>query len=426
MSEKLQSIRGMKDLLPDDLRSWQAVETQIREVARLYGYDEIRLPVLERTELFKRSIGDATDIVEKEMYTFADNSGESITLRPEATASCARAGIQHGMFYNKQCRLWYMGPMFRYERPQKGRYRQFHQFGIEAFGWPGPDIDAEIILFGKTLWERLQIQDSTILEINTLGTPECRARFRAELVAYFEKYHDDLDDDSKRRLHLNPLRILDSKNPKMQELIESAPTLRSFLSAGSQRHFEQLIEALEAAQVSYRLNARLVRGLDYYTGAVFEWVTDLLGAQNAICAGGRYDGLVRSLGGADVPGAGFALGLERLVEVVAIAGQPMQNSACEAYLCTLSENSLAYAMQIAQRLRTAGIAAVMHCGGGKLAKQLRNANRAQARMSIIIGENEAENRSASVKDMQTGETFERVPLAELARCASKVLKQHNP
>ena len=421
MNPKIQSIRGMKDLLPVDIQIWQSVESTIRNVADLYGYQEIRLPLLERTELFKRSIGDATDIVEKEMYTFPDNSGESITLRPEATASCVRAGIQHGMFHNTQCRLWYMGPMFRYERPQKGRYRQFHQFGIEAFGWTGPDIDLEIILFGKTLWERLGIESSTTLEVNTLGTPQSREIYRAQLVAYFEKFEDALDGDSKRRLHVNPLRILDSKNPKMQDLIQSAPTLRQYLSSESERHFEQMIDALDAMNVQYRINDRLVRGLDYYSGTVFEWVTDLLGAQNAICAGGRYDGLVSSLGGSDVPGAGFALGLERLVEVSQIAGESFQHRVSDVYLCTLDDASLPHALVVSQILREAGVSVTAHCGGGKLARQLRNANRTAARISIIVGEIEAASNCASVKDMNSGETLENIALPNLVQVVKQLL-----
>ena len=423
MSQKIQSIRGMKDLMGEDMRIWQHVESVICEVARLHGYLEIRLPLLERTQLFKRSIGDATDIVEKEMYTFLDNSGESITLRPEATASCVRAGIQHGMFHNAQTRLWYMGPMFRYERPQKGRYRQFHQFGIEAFGWTGPDIDIEIIEVGKSLWQRLGIEGNAKLQLNTLGTRESRIQYREQLVAYFSKNKDQLDDDSIRRLGVNPLRILDSKNPKMHDLIRSAPVMRDFLSDDSQRHFIELIEGIEALGIQYEINDRLVRGLDYYTGTVFEWVTDLLGAQNAICAGGRYDGLVTALGGPDIPGAGFALGIERLVEVIQQAQTTAMADATDIYICLIDNAPVDIGVKWARAFRSENISVTMHCGGGKLARQMRCANREDARISIIVGESEIASDTVTVKNMRSGETKQHVAAADAVATVQRILNE---
>ena len=411
----------MNDLLPADSAIWQRVEAVIQKVAFLYGYEEIRVPLLERTELFKRSIGEVTDIVEKEMYTFLDNSGESITLRPEATASCVRAGIEHGLFHNKQVRVWYMGPMFRYERPQKGRFRQFHQFGIEAYGWYGPDIDAEIILFADMLWKLLQIDTSTTLEINSLGTAEARKRHRTAIVQYFEKYKSDLDNDSRHRLYKNPLRILDSKNPDLQNLINGAPLLMDYLTSESEQHFEELCIYLSEASVDFRINHRLVRGLDYYTGTVFEWVTDCLGAQNAICAGGRYDGLVESLGGRRVPGAGFALGIERLIEVVRLGKMQFTPQKTDAYICSLGSKAQHAGFNVAQQLRSAGISATVHCGGGKLGKQLRKANQLNAALGIIIGESELLAGTVVLKNMREDESQVVVLKKDIVETAKKIL-----
>ncbi len=403
MGGHIQSVRGMPDLLPDAVALWQDVERAIRRVSDLYGYLEIRLPLLERTELFKRSIGEATDIVEKEMYTFADNSGESITLRPEATASCVRAGIQHGLFHNSKARLWYMGPMFRYERPQKGRFRQFHQYGIEAFGWTGPDIDAELMLVGQALWRQLNIAGSVELQINSLGEAESRAQYRTALVDYFERYRDSLDSDSLRRLTRNPLRILDSKNPDLQDLIAGAPTLAEYLGEQSRSHFEKLQAMLDDLGIAYSVNPRLVRGLDYYSGTVFEWIAGQgLGAQNAVCAGGRYDGLVRHLGGGAVPGAGFACGIERLVEVCSQSRDESERSR-RAYLAMLGDEAEKVGMQAAERLRRAGIGVTLNCGGGKLASQLKQADRSGARIAIIIGDSEVKAHSALLKNLSTYE-----------------------
>ncbi len=425
MSVKIQSVRGMKDLLPGEIELWQQVEQEVRDVSALYGYSEIRLPLLERTELFKRSIGEATDIVEKEMYTFLDNNDESMTLRPEATASCVRAGVEHGLFHNARARLWYMGPMFRYERPQKGRYRQFHQYGIEAFGWPGPDIDAEIIDVGSTLWKRLKIDRFAKLEINSLGTPESRASYRQQLVLYFEAHHGELDEDSKRRLKTNPLRILDSKNPEMQEMIRSAPVLIDYLGDESKEHFDRLLSHLRDLGIDYEINNRLVRGLDYYSGTVFEWVTDQLGAQNAICAGGRYDGLVELLGGREVPGAGFAMGLERLVEIVRLGDLQSESTAADVYLCMLGDEAQRAGHSIAQTLRQAGVPTVLHCGGGKLARQLRNADRLNTAIAIIVGQSELEAGNAVVKNLRVDEPQKTVPVSEIVETVEQMLKAKN-
>ena len=425
MTVKIQSVRGMNDLLPGDIELWQQVEQAIRQIATLYGYSEIRLPLLERTELFKRSIGEATDIVEKEMYTFLDNNGESMTLRPEATASCVRAGVQHGLFYNTKARLWYMGPMFRYERPQKGRYRQFHQFGIEAFGWTGPDIDAEIILVSNALWKLLKIDQNTKLEINSLGTPHSREQYRSELVAYFEKYKDSLDDSSQRRLSTNPLRILDSKNPQMQDLIQSAPVLTDYLSSESEQHFAELCSRLHDLEIDYTVNHRLVRGLDYYTGTVFEWVTDRLGAQNAICAGGRYDGLVGALGGKEVAGAGFAMGIERLVEIAKQGSMKLNDRTTQAYVCSLGDSAQRLGFSVAETLRASEISTTVHCGGGNLARQLRSADQLSARVSIIIGESEVSSDTVTIKNLQSDKPQKNVAVANVVEVVKRMLATEN-
>ena len=422
MNTKFQSIRGMNDLLPSESELWQTVEESIRDVSELYGYREIRLPLLESTELFKRSIGEQTDIVEKEMYTFQDNRGDSLTLRPEATASCVRACIEHGLIHNNKARLWYMGPMFRYERPQKGRYRQFHQYGIEAFGWSTPDIDAEIILVAYRLWQQLQIAESARLEINSIGNPNSRKKYRADLVGYFEKFQDSLDADSQRRLRTNPLRILDSKNPSMQTLIEGAPVMTDYLDDESRCHFERLRLYLESQSIDYTINHRLVRGLDYYTDTVFEWTTDLLGAQNAICGGGRYDGLVELLGGGTVPGAGFAVGLERLVEVLKQRKVASASFGLQVYLCVLGDAAEVEGLKLAQLLRTAGISAMLHCGGGKLAQQMKSADRANAVLGVIIGAREIETQSAMVKPLRTDADQQSVALSDVVETIKEMLE----
>lgn len=421
MSIKVQSIRGMNDLLPSETQWWQAIERAIHDVVALYGYEEIRLPLLERTELFKRSIGEQTDIVEKEMYTFLDNRGDSLTLRPEATASCVRACIQHGLINRSKARLWYMGPMFRYERPQKGRYRQFHQFGIEAFGWTTPDIDAEIILVAHALWQQLNIVDHAQLEINSIGTPKSRQRFRADLVTYFRNYRDSLDGDSQRRLESNPLRILDSKNPDMQEIIEEAPVMTDYLDSESASRFDRLCNLLAAQGIGFTINHRLVRGLDYYTDTVFEWTTNLLGAQNAICGGGRYDGLVELLGGGIIPGAGFAMGLERLIEVLRQSDYDVGLSKPQVYVCTLGSDAELEGLNVAQELRAEGIRTTVHCGGGKLSQQLKNADRASAVLGVIIGADEITSRTAIVKSLRTDAEQQSIVRSEIVETVQGML-----
>ncbi len=399
-SQKVQSVRGMNDLLPPQTAVWQRVEAVLREVAWAYGYQEIRTPIVEKTELFTHSIGDQTDIVEKEMYTFTDGGGQSLALRPEATASTVRACNQHGLLYNQQQRLWYLGPMFRRERPQKGRYRQFHQFGVEAFGWPGPDIDAEVIRIGAMIWERLRVED-VHLQINTLGSPQNASAYRQALQAYFAQHREQLDRDSLRRLDKNPLRILDSKVAATVEVVAGAPDILSFLDHQTRRHFDGLCESLRRAGIQFTVNPRLVRGLDYYTGTVFEWVTDNLGAQNAVCAGGRYDQLVAMRGGRPTAAVGFALGLERLVELVQAGararGEDDAPTATDIYVaCELEpaeaqaqtqaqDEAHAQAVKVSEKLRRAGFAVTTHCGGGKLKNQLKRADLSGARIAVITG-----------------------------------------
>lgn len=392
----------MNDLLPDTLVVWQRVERLVADVLTQYAYREIRFPVVEKTELYARSIGAVTDIVEKEMYSFEDRNGEHLTLRPEGTAGCVRAGIENGLFYNQVQRLWYVGPMFRHERPQKGRYRQFHQIGVESYGMAGPDVDAEIVLLTARLWQVLGVTGAR-LEINSLGTPESRSRYREALVAYFEGRRQELDEDSQRRLAGNPLRILDSKNPEMRPVIAEAPDLLAYLDAESRIHFESLQAYLCDAGIPFVVNARLVRGLDYYTRTVFEWVADGLGAQATICAGGRYDGLVEQLGGGAVPAIGFALGLERLVALLSSnpdwGGAPAGPDAYVVVADPLAERS---AMRLAEALRSDGFAVALHCGGGSVKSQMRRADRVRARCALLTG---AEG-PVTVKMLATGAQVE--------------------
>lgn len=390
----------MNDLLPGAVPLWQWLEEAVRTVTAAYGYAEIRTPVIERSELFRRSIGEQTDIVEKEMYTFTDNNGDSLTLRPEATASCVRAGLEHGLFHNQTARLWYAGPMFRHERPQKGRYRQFHQFGIEAVGWHGPDIDAEIIFLGDRLWRELGIPGIK-LELNTLGSAEVRARYRIALTQYLQAHRENLDTDSLRRLERNPLRILDSKDPGTREVVENAPRLTDYLDAASGQHFEGLLKLLESAGIEYTLNTKLVRGLDYYTGPVFEWTTTQLGAQNAVCAGGRYDDLVAQLGGRPTPAAGFASGLERLVELIQLAQDIEKTQSPSFFVVNLGDSTQAKAFSCAENLRSAGHSVISNCGGGSIKNQLRRADRSGARYALIIGEDEVATSTVKIKSLRT-------------------------
>ncbi|MRJ44793.1 histidine--tRNA ligase [Idiomarina loihiensis] len=405
MANTIQAIRGMNDLLPEQSPAWQQVEAVIRRVAASYGYSEIRMPVLESTQLFKRSIGEVTDIVEKEMYTFDDRNGESVTLRPEGTASCVRAGNQHGLLYNQIQRLWYMGPMFRYERPQKGRYRQFHQFGIETFGLESADADAEVILLSARLWREFGLADQVELQLNSLGSNEARANYRDALKAYLSDYESELDDDSKRRLESNPLRILDSKDEKTQKILEGAPSLSEYWDAESKEHFEQLTARLEAAGISYTLNERLVRGLDYYNRTVFEWVTTALGAQGTVCAGGRYDGLVEQLGGKATPAVGFAMGMERLVLLLQEQGKLTPRRVVDAYLMPLGEEAELNAPRIAEQLRNElpELRLVSHCGGGSMKKQMKKADKSGAQVALIIGADEIAQQQVTVKPLRTAE-----------------------
>jgi histidyl-tRNA synthetase len=398
---KPKSIRGMNDILPDVTGTWRYLETIVREVVEAYGYREIRLPLVEHTELFRRSIGEVTDIVEKEMYTFKDRNGESLTLRPEATASMVRAGLSHGLLHNQRQKLWTAGAMFRYEKPQKGRYRQFHQFDVEAMGYAGPDVDAELIIMCARMWQRLGLKHLA-LEINTLGSPESRARHREELVSYFSAVKSELDEDSIRRLGKNPLRILDSKNPEMQGLIARAPVMLDFLDDESVRHFAGLRDLLEVAGVPYTVNPRLVRGLDYYNLTVFEWVTDALGAQGAICSGGRYDGLVEKLGGRSTPAIGWAMGLERLVALYEASGGTPQHNAPDVYIVAAGDAALARGIELAEELRDKMPARrfELNLGGGSFKSQLKRADKSGARFAVILGEQEVLRGEAGLKPLR--------------------------
>ena len=424
MAGLIQPVRGMNDVLPGDAAAWAFVESSASELLDAYGYTRIRTPAVERTELFKRSIGEATDIVEKEMYTFEDRNGDSLTLRPEATAGMVRAGLSHGLFHNQQQRLWCSGPMFRHEKPQKARYRQFHQLSVEAVGFAGPEIDAELIAVSARLWRALGLA-SPKLELNSLGTPASRAQYREALVAYFSGHRDVLDGDSRRRLETNPLRILDSKNPDLAELIAGAPLLADFLDAESQAHFEQLKQLLEDVGIEFVLNPRLVRGLDYYSRTVFEWVTDRLGAQGAICSGGRYDGLIAQLGGRDTPASGWALGFERVVELLAAEGAEIPEQLPDAYLVTAGDAARRRAFAVAEALRSdlPELKLAMDCTAGGFKAQLRRADRSGATLALIIGEDELGAGSVSVKPLRTDAPQTTVKLEELASALLREIPQ---
>jgi len=397
MGRPLQAVRGMNDVLPDAIGAWQHVESVARRVLASYGFHEVRLPLVESTELFARSIGEVTDIVEKEMYTFADRNGDSLTLRPEGTAGCVRAAIEHGLLHGRTERLWYAGPMFRHERPQRGRYRQFHQIGAEAFGMTGPDVDAELVLLTARLWQELGITGLS-LELNSLGTPDARARYREVLSAYLRERYEELDEDSRRRLESNTLRVLDSKAPGMADVIREAPGLFEHLDEESMAHFDGLRRLLDAAGLAYTVNPRLVRGLDYYTRTVFEWVHGALGAQNTVCAGGRYDGLVEQLGGRSTPAAGFAVGIERLVDLV--GERPEAAGAPDVYLVVAHEDQETEAMRVAEHLRGAGLRVLYNCGLGSLKSQMRRADRSGAAFAVIVAAEELAAGAVSVRDMR--------------------------
>ena len=405
MAKNIQAIRGMNDYLPEDTALWQRIEGTLKQVLGGYGYSEIRMPIVEQTPLFKRAIGEVTDVVEKEMYTFEDRNGESLTLRPEGTAGCVRAGIEHGLLYNQEQRLWYIGPMFRYERPQKGRYRQFNQLGVEVFGLQGPDIDAELILLSARWWRALGISEHVTLELNSIGSLEARASYRDALVAFLEQHKDKLDEDCKRRMYSNPLRVLDSKNPDIQALLNDAPQLGDYLDEESREHFAGLCELLEQSGIPYTVNQRLVRGLDYYNRTVFEWVTSSLGAQGTVCAGGRYDGLVEQLGGRATPAVGFAMGLERLVLLVQAVNPDFKAPATvDAYVISSGAGTQGAAIKLAETLRDAlpELKVMTNYGGGNFKKQFARADKWGARVALVLGEDEVANQQVVIKDLQTG------------------------
>lgn len=412
----------MHDILPDQTPLWQHLEQIVRTLFQRYGYRELRTPLLEMTELFKRSIGEVTDIVEKEMYTFEDRNGDSLTLRPEGTAGCVRACLEHGLLHNQVQRLWYQGPMFRHERPQKGRYRQFHQIGLEAFGMPGPDIDLEVILLTARLWRELGI-DGLELQINSLGTPEERKVYREELVRYLRGHEAQLDEDSRRRLESNPLRVLDSKNPDMAELIAAAPSLMEHLGATSRDHFEMITRGLAEAGVEYVVNPRLVRGLDYYSRTVFEWVTDRLGAQGTVCAGGRFDGLVEQLGGRPTPAVGFAIGLERIVAVLESLDKEPPVAGLDAYMVVMGEAASERGLILAERLRHAlpKLKLQVNCGGGGFKAQFKRADRSGAALALIIGEDEVASGSVGIKWLREERVQETVGQDRLAEHLRSIL-----
>jgi len=415
----------MNDILPEQSPVWQYVEATVRNVLAQYGYQEIRMPVVEQTVLVKRSIGEVTDIVEKEMYTFEDRNGDSLTLRPEGTAGCVRAAEQHGLLYNQTRRLWYTGPMFRHERPQKGRYRQFHQIGVECFGMAGPDIDAELLILTARLWRDLGLAEHTRLEINSIGSAEARGQFRAALVSYLNDYVDELDEDSKRRLETNPLRILDSKDGRTREILKDAPVLDDYLDDESRDHFQTLRAILDAAGVSYTVNSGLVRGLDYYGKTVFEWVTDSLGAQGTVCAGGRYDGLVEQLGGKPTVAVGFAMGLERLIlllETLDLVPATVNGNA-DVYITAMGERAVAPALELAESLRNELPDAIIvsHCGGGSFKSQMKKADKSGAKYTLILGDNELDAGTVGVKPMRSDEDQQDISRSELASALKKAL-----
>jgi histidyl-tRNA synthetase len=423
MSKSIQAVRGMNDILPQLTPYWQRLEQTAQRVFEAYSFEEIRMPIVESTDLFKRTIGEVTDIVEKEMYTFEDRNGDSLTLRPEGTAGCVRAGIENGLLYNQIQRLWYKGPMFRHERPQKGRYRQFHQIGVECFGLNGPDVDAEMIMMTARLWRELGLKDLE-LQINTLGSSAARARYRETLVAYMSAHLDQLDEDSQRRLHSNPLRILDSKNPALQAINENAPKLLDSLDDESRQHFEQLCGYLDAAGINYVINPRLVRGLDYYNRTVFEWVSDQLGAQGTVCAGGRFDGLVEQLGGHSTPALGFAMGIERLVTLME-GGSVKVDHLPHAYLVVLGDGASRAGLLLAEQLRDVlpALRLRSNCGGGNFKAQFKRADKSGATLALILGEDEVQQGVIGVKNLREDAPQQTMPQHELAEYLKRVMNE---
>ncbi|ENM3741570.1 histidine--tRNA ligase [Vibrio cholerae] len=416
MAKTIQAIRGMNDCLPTQSPLWQKVEGVVKNVISAYGYSEVRMPIVEMTHLFSRAIGEVTDVVEKEMYTFEDRNGDSLTLRPEGTAGCVRSGIENGLLYNQEQRLWYMGPMFRHERPQKGRYRQFHQCGVEVFGLDGPDVDAELIMMTARLWRELGIAQHVRLELNSIGSLEARANYRTALIDYLEQYQNVLDEDCKRRMYINPLRVLDSKNPDVQAILGDAPQLSDYLDAESKQHFAGLCELLDAAGIEYTVNQRLVRGLDYYNRTVFEWITESLGSQGTVCGGGRYDGLVEQLGGKPTPAVGFAMGLERLVLMMETLGNTDVRRSVDVYMVTAGEGTMMAGMKLAEQLReqVPGLRVMTHFGGGNFKKQFKRADKVGAAIALVLGEDEVAAQTVVVKDLAGGEQ-NTVAQAEVAK-----------
>jgi histidyl-tRNA synthetase len=420
---KIQAVRGMQDLLPEQQEIYRFISETTRDVLGRYGYREIGLPVVESTDLFQRLVGEATDIVEKEMYTFQDRNGDSLTLRPEGTAGCVRAAQQHGLTFNQVQRLWYMGPMFRHERPQKGRYRQFEQIGAECFGMPGPDVDAELLFMLSRIWKALGIDGDVRLELNSLGSNESRAAFRAALVSYLGDYKGDLDEDSIRRMDTNPLRILDSKNERTQAILVDAPKLNEFLDDESKLHFDELCRSLDAVQLPYKVNPNIVRGLDYYNRTVFEWITDTLGAQGTVCGGGRFDGLMEIIGGKSTPAIGFAMGLDRL----ALMLEPAFNHRHEAdiFIASFGENARAYALGVGEQVRDAlpGVRVTVHCGEGKLKSQMKRADATGAEVALIVGEDEMAKGEISIKHLRNDGRQVSVNSTELNDYLKKVFEE---
>ncbi|EIT7125141.1 histidine--tRNA ligase [Vibrio parahaemolyticus] len=416
MAKTIQAIRGMNDCLPTQSPLWQKLENTVKNVISAYGYNEVRMPIVEETNLFSRAVGEETDVVSKEMYTFDDRNGDSLTLRPEGTAGCVRSCIQNSLINRDEQRLWYMGPMFRHERPQKGRYRQFHQCGVEVFGLNGPDVDAELIMMTARLWRELGIDKHVRLELNSIGSQEDRADYRTALVAFLEQHIDVLDEDCKRRMHTNPLRVLDTKNPDIQAILGDAPRLSEHLGEESKAHFAGLCELLDAAGIEYTVNERLVRGLDYYNRTVFEWITESLGAQGTVCGGGRYDGLVEQLGGKPTPAVGFAMGLERLVLMLETLELTDVRRSVDVYVVTAGEGTMMAGMKLAEQLREAisGVRVMNHFGGGNFKKQFKRADKVGAVVALVLGENEVADNTVVLKDLVGGEqeTYSQAEVAE--------------
>jgi histidyl-tRNA synthetase len=425
MSRNIQPVTGMKDVLPEDIGVWQHVESTMRAVLDAYGYQEMRVPVVEHTELFKRAIGEFTDVVEKEMYTFTDQGGDSLTLRPEATAGIVRATISNGMLRGARLKVWCQGPMFRHEKPQKGRFRQFNQIDLEAIGFAGPDVDVELIALTARLWKLLGVA-RVKLQINSLGTPESRKAYRALLQDYFRAHLDKLDEDGKRRLEGNPLRILDSKYPPTQEIVKNAPVLTEHLDAESQAHFAELRAGLDELGIPYTVNPRLVRGLDYYSRTVFEWITDALGSQDAVCSGGRYDGLIAQMGGEPTPAIGFAMGVERVVELVKLAGAVPARPVPDVFVMAQGDRAQRRALALAEQLRDgiSGCRVVVHCGGGKFKTQFRRADESGARLALILGDDELERGVVALKPLRGAETTQvEYPLAQVGAKVEEFLRR---